>query len=662
MRASRAGREGDQRDVQPLRLRLASTFIRCTAAVLAASWLRFEPGALGWLSARTLRASQQRSGPRLHATLDDLEDVVLVPMEQDYVRYEDFAPKPLPKFVEVEDSVPVGGAGKIVSKASKRTPLKPERALPADVLDKAASRMNIALKIGDDGTTPKSDKKRWLAGRGNAKRRKLEENANLIQWLVENGVWVSEKADWGRQASGVSVAIETREAVENEISGRGIVASRNINLYEELARVPVRLMFTKESSRTKFGQEVITDDMSEYTAIALQVISEKYHEKQSFWEPYLAVLPTTEEIGASFAWSEEDLDTLLAGSPLLKMSQVVRSFVHDEFRRLDSTLFEKHRDKFPAEAFTLTNYIWAYSILFSRAARLDFEDKKDIIGLVPYVDLINHQPSSQTYITGIRDGLELPFGVAEKENYIIVKADRYYNQYEQVYISYGPKSNAQLLMLYGFCLERNPGDFIEINLASLLDESPLAAAKMRSLADRGMNRTAFPLYRDRFTNEMMQFLRMVVIQPEDLNVQDISDEDSVERALSQFQLGSAYGELSERRALLCLKGICEELMAAYPTGIEDDEKLVQDRSMFELLPRNQRNALRVRYQEKVILRASMVTIDRVMNNLGSLTEMQQERARKQRANKDTFFGRLGMEVDPAIKATNLEELMKELDI
>ena len=52
--------------------------------------------------------------------------------------------------------------------------------------------------------------------------------------LEEAGVWVSEASDWGRQSSPVAMAIETREQGENEISGRGLVARRNINLYEEI--------------------------------------------------------------------------------------------------------------------------------------------------------------------------------------------------------------------------------------------------------------------------------------------------------------------------------------------------------------------------------------------------------------------------------------------
>lgn len=504
--------------------------------------------------------------------------------------------------------------------------------------------------------------KRWLAGRGSAKRRKLEENNLLEAWLRNNGVWVSDKADWGVSASGVSMAIETREVNENEISGRGLVASRDINMYEELARVPFKLLLSKDTARERLGEEIVTANMSDYTAIALLLVSEKYKEGSSFWDPYIAVLPSVEEIGASFSWEDEEINMLLGGSPLQNMSLFLKAKVSDEFRALQAGVVAQNPEKLPKEAFTLERYIWAYAVLFSRAVRLSPPDMGDIIALVPYVDLINHNPASETYITGISEGVELPFGLTEKENFVIVRADKYYNKYEQVYLSYGPKSNAQLLMLYGFCLERNTQDFLEVPVAHLLDNSPLAEAKKRLLDSRQMERVAFPLYRDRFTNDMMQFLRLLMLQPEDLNLQDWDDSASVDAAMARLDFSKAFGELSERRALLCLKGICEELSAGYPNTLEEDEALISDRGMFELLPRNQRNAIRVRYAEKLILRNTVATLNRVMNNLGRLTEIQEQESRKKRDMQGTFWGRLGVEFEPAIKATNIEELMKELDI
>lgn len=242
----------------------------------------------------------------------------------------------------------------------------------------------------------------------------------------------------------------------------------------------------------------------------------------------------------------------------------------------------------------------------------------------------------------------------------MVRADKYYDQYEQVYISYGQKSNGQLLMLYGFCLERNAGDFIQVPMAHLLEGDPLAEAKKRWLEQHKIPyERHFPLFRDRFVNEMMQYLRLLVVKPEDLGLPENAPADLLDKALNSINFRQADAEVSERRAMLILRGICDELTEKYSTTLDEDEKLLRDRTMFELLPKKQRMAVRVRYGEKLILRAVTTTLDRIMNNLGTLNDINEKRANMQ---KD-MWGRLGFDFDsPAIRATNLDELMQELDI
>ena len=67
----------------------------------------------------------------------------------------------------------------------------------------------------------------------------------------------------------------------------------------------------------------------------------------------------------------------------------------------------------------------------------------------------------------------------------------------QVYISYGPKSNADLLLLYGFSLDRNPFNSVEVTVA-LDTEDELYAQKKTFLEEAGRPTTmSFPLYNDR---------------------------------------------------------------------------------------------------------------------------------------------------------------------
>ncbi|CAE7228043.1 Setd4, partial [Symbiodinium sp. KB8] len=110
----------------------------------------------------------------------------------------------------------------------------------------------------------------------------------------------------------------------------------------------------------------------------------------------------------------------------------------------------------------------------------DGQDEEDTVALVPYIDLINHNPNSESRIRGVSEGANVP-GITSTERYVVVRSDRYYNKYEQIYITYGRKSNAQLLMLYGFSMERNTQDSVTIAAGQLMETSPFADVKKRVL-------------------------------------------------------------------------------------------------------------------------------------------------------------------------------------
>lgn len=657
--------------------------------------------------------SSARQGCHLLSALDkDLEDVILVPLEEEVketVSWDDFEVEP-----QSASDIDKAEALQPSMRSLRRTNRSKAGRSPGDVRDdikRAASavlntqaeqkkkngrkgpggmfseklidtlslapnfRVNQIDPLGPGPTittveapiapTPEKSaarKKGWLVGKRDSKRMKLIQNSALQKWLLKKGVWVSEAADWGRESHVCAMAVETRQERENECSGRGLVARRDINEYEELVRVPMDVTLTKENAENLFGKDVIAEDMSEYSAIAFQLIHEKFVQgPDSDYKPYIDVLPEVSEIGQSFTWPEEDFEHL-RGSQLVNMSKFLKERLMTEYKDMEEKVFSKFPEKFPAKHFTFDNFLWAYAILFSRGVRLDFPDRDAFVALVPYIDLINHAADSKTFITGVFGGAEIE-GIRHKERFITVLADKFYDKYQQIFISYGPKSNAQLTMLYGFAFEVNKEDFVEVTMSHLLKGSPFLKEKDAWIKAKDIDYRTFPLYRDRVTQEMMMFLRLVVAQPEDFNLAP-DDNIGMRDALARTDLKKAIDEATERRALLVLRGLVEEQLNDYPTTVKDDEALVSDKMMFELLPKNQRNAIRVRFGEKQILTATINAVNRRLNNLARLTEIQTERATKRRANKHTMMGRLGLDWDPAIKSVpkNFEELMEELEI
>jgi len=178
------------------------------------------------------------------------------------------------------------------------------------------------------------------------------------------------------------------------------------------------------------------------------------------------------------------------------------------------------------QAFTYENWVWAFTILFSRGVRLRNLRQGETIALVPYADLINHNSASRAYLDAESSGGFF----SEVEENVVLYSDRAYNIMDQIFISYGPKPNSDLILLYGFAVERNPFNSVDVNVALSQKEKsfvkeiaeadilpdPIASEKADFLENAGRKESIeFPIYADRFPIEMLQYLRLMHMTPED---------------------------------------------------------------------------------------------------------------------------------------------------
>jgi hypothetical protein len=177
-------------------------------------------------------------------------------------------------------------------------------------------------------------------------------------------------------------------------------------------------------------------------------------------------------------------------------------------------------------------------MLFSRAIRLRSLQEGETLAMVPYADLINHSPFSQAYIDARQSGDWL---VKTGDEEVVLFADRSYRKMEQIYISYGPKSNADLLLLYGFAVERNPFNSVDVTVGiaprsksfvrAIAEDTnaagdPLAEEKIEFLERVGRDKMVdFPCYADRFPVEMLEYLRLMQMTPEDARGKPLSEFD-----------------------------------------------------------------------------------------------------------------------------------------
>eukprot|EP01036_Dinobryon_divergens_P035263 gene35263-45663_t len=326
-------------------------------------------------------------------------------------------------------------------------------------------------------------------------------NNKFIDWLGSNGVWVKQESAWGKAPHPLVISSNTED--DGESCGRGLLARESMAEGELMMTIPLDLCLTRLVAQEILGKEVIPDYLDEYLSIALLLMHEKLKGSASKWKPYIDILPTSEQVYPSFIWTEEELD-LLKGSPTYAASKSLRGKLEREYQGLVSNILSRYPSKFPLEQYNVDLFLWAFVMLFSRAARLSSKSSGEELALVPYADLMNHNPYSNTYIDAQRSGL--PFVSRTEE--VALYADRSYKKFEQVFISYGEKGNADLLLLYGFSLDRNPfnsEDPLYLKKKNYLDKSGRGAASVR-----------FPLQMGRYPSELVDFLRLLLVEPEDL--------------------------------------------------------------------------------------------------------------------------------------------------
>jgi hypothetical protein len=246
-------------------------------------------------------------------------------------------------------------------------------------------------------------------------------------------------------------------------------------------------------------------------------------------------------------------------------------------------------------------------MLFSRAIRLRNLRQGETLAMVPYADLINHSPFSQAYIDARETGDWL-FKTGEEE--VILYADRSYRRMEQIYISYGPKSNADLLLLYGFAVERNPFNSVDVTVAiaprtesfvkAIADADipvdPLAEEKISFLENSGRDKMVdFPCYADRYPVELLEYLRLMQMTPEDSRTISAGNEAAV--------LNSVIEAVSRQ-------------LSNYPNTEEEDAEVIKDKGMFRLLSYNQRMAVRHRRNEKRLLKRTIAALEKQLLQQG----------------------------------------------
>ncbi|KAK4801138.1 hypothetical protein SAY86_021625 [Trapa natans] len=313
----------------------------------------------------------------------------------------------------------------------------------------------------------------------------LENASALQQWLSDSGLPPQK------------MAIE-----KVKIGERGLVALKNIRKGEKLLFVPPPLFITADSewSCPEAGEVLKRNGVPDWPLIATYLISEASLMKSSRWNNYIAALPR--QPYSLLYWTRAELDRYLEASQIRERAIERINNVVGTYNDLSQRIFSKHPELFPEEVFNMETFKWSFGILLSRLVRLPSMDGR--VALVPWADMLNHSCDVETFLD-----------YDKSSQGVVFTTDRSYEPGEQVFISYGQKSNGELLLSYGFVPKEgtNPSDSVELSL-SIKKSDKCYNEKMDALKKHGLSSCqCFPIRITGWPVELMAFAYLAVSPP-----------------------------------------------------------------------------------------------------------------------------------------------------
>lgn len=342
-----------------------------------------------------------------------------------------------------------------------------------------------------------------------------------------------------------------------DVGERGLVALKSIRKGEKLLFVPPSLVITADSewSCAEAGDVLRKYSVPDWPLLATYLISEASLMKSSRWSRYISALPR--QPYSLLYWTRSELDQYLTASQIRERAIERITDVTETYNDLKIRIFSKFPDLFPEEVFNMETFRWSFGILFSRLVRLPSMDGK--VALIPWADMLNHSSEVETFLDYNKSSMGVVF-----------TTDRSYQPGEQVFISYGKKSNGELLLSYGFVPKEgtNPNDSVELYL-SLDTSDKCYKEKLAALQKHGLTSPQrFPLQITGWPLEMMAYAYLAVSPPEMSQKYD----ELASAASSKSKSGPEYPELEEQ-TLQFILDYCESSISKYTKFLEGGSPL-----------------------------------------------------------------------------------------
>ncbi|KAI7869952.1 hypothetical protein BDF14DRAFT_1777869 [Spinellus fusiger] len=256
-------------------------------------------------------------------------------------------------------------------------------------------------------------------------------------------------------------------------AGNGLITTQSCSPQQPLVQIPNSLILTAPRVLSQ-GSAVFSQTLKECLLVQKEAQLEaalmlpkneklclrlfllyENHHRTPFWQAYREMLPSIESLQETHVVFSGH--TLLKGTQLYASVQAKRAALEKEFCRLQSLSGGWLKDT------SLEAWLWADTVFWSRVVSLgssrDREEHSPDVALIPFFDIANHgvEPNVRWELTSQGMAIVCMNGTGLLPN-------------QELLLSYGEKSNQELLFLHGFCLENNPvPSQVKIPVAPFLD-------------------------------------------------------------------------------------------------------------------------------------------------------------------------------------------------
>lgn len=350
------------------------------------------------------------------------------------------------------------------------------------------------------------------------------------------------------------------------------VATQNVKAGEIILSIPENLIVTLDSifEDGAVAELLTTNKLSELACLTLYLAYEKKRGKDSFWYPFIKELDRQGGRGPQGAkspllWPEEQVEDLLAGSPVIGQIKQRLKGIEKEYQELDTvwfmagSLFKNYPFEIPTEQFSLELFTQAFAAVQSSVVHLQGVPLSKRFALVPL------GPPLLTYSSTSKAMLQYD----QESRQVRLAVDRSYIPGESVVAWCGPQPNSRLLLNYGVVDENNPYDKMPL-VATISSDDPIYRQKRMALAEKSPNLS---------TQQTFQLTQSVPLPAEILpylRLAHASTEAEIAAVTFDPALAKPVSPENEARVLGQLAGCLHRRLGAYKTTVEEDDAVIAD--------------------------------------------------------------------------------------